>query len=152
MESPNILTQDKKYEGFTLIEILIAVGILAIILSFGLILSMDFYKTYAFNYEKDLIVGLLQKARSQSMANIYESNYGITFNSIDHQYILIKGLSVDQVFEANKSIDITWPEDVVFNQLEGKCQTCDSSDIEIILSGLGKTGTITINNEGRINY
>lgn len=154
MESRRTLSLVRKNsKGFTLIEILIAVGLIALIVSLGLILSMDFYRTYAFNYEKDLIVSLLQQARSRSMANINQITHGVGFNTDDHKYEILEDESPSQTFEANKSIEITWDEDenVVFSQLEGSC-TCPSGDIEITLTGLGKTSEININNEGRIDY
>lgn len=141
----------KKGEGFTLIEILIAVGLLTLIVSLGLILSMDFYRTYAFNYEKDLLVSLLQQARSRSMANINQLEHGVGFDTDEHAYRVFEGTSV-QTFEANKAIEINWDEDddVVFSQLEGACQTC--SPTTITLSGFGKNIDIIINNQGRIDY
>lgn len=137
-------------KGFTFVEVFVVVAIMAIIVSLGLVLSMDFYRAYAFSYEKDLIVALLRQVRSKAMANISQSSHGITFNSANHEYeILEDGLAV-QTFRANDALSITWPTAVIFNQLEGACPTCNLTIIN--LSGLGKTSEITINNEGRIDY
>lgn len=143
-----------RQNGFSMVEIIVAVAIMAIIFSLGLVLSMDFYRTYAFNYEMDLIIGTLQKVRSQSMANVDQSSYGMSFNAIDHEYKLLKEGVVEQTFEANDAITVTWSDIVSFNQLEGKCVSpaCSTGVITINLTGLGKTHDITINNEGRINY
>jgi len=155
MASPRISNPVRNLikDGFTLIEILVVVGLIAIIISLGLILSMDFYRTYAFNYEKDLIVSLLQKARSQSMANISQLTHGVRFDMVDYEYKVLKGGSVDQVFEANKSIaiTITGSSDVIFSQLDGACE-CPSGDIEIMMVGFGKEVKVKINKEGRIDY
>ena len=67
----------KNYSGFTLIEMLVSMGIIILIAGFGLFLSMDFYRGYLFHYEKDLVISILQKARSQSLANIDEKPHGV---------------------------------------------------------------------------
>src|SRR5438105_2008049 len=78
----------KNTAGFTLIEIIIAIAILAIILTLGLFISFDFYKSYAFRSEKNIIVSVLQKARGQALNNINQARHGVSFQS--GQYIIFE--------------------------------------------------------------
>src|ERR1044072_4262622 len=65
--------------GFTLIEILITIGLIGLIAALGLFISLNFYKNYSFRSERNVIVSILQKARSQSMDNIDEQRHGVHF-------------------------------------------------------------------------
>lgn len=62
--------QRKCGAGFTLIEILVVIAIFTMLGAMALVVSMESYRGYAFRNERDMIVALLQKARSQSMSNI----------------------------------------------------------------------------------
>lgn len=56
--------------GFTLIEILVVIAIFTMLGGMALVVSMESYRGYAFRNERDMIVALLQKARSESMSNV----------------------------------------------------------------------------------
>ena len=61
---------DMKHEsGFTLLEIVIATAILTIIAGPGLVISINFYKSQSLTVERDTVVSLLRKARSQALTN-----------------------------------------------------------------------------------
>src|SRR5690242_12740236 len=75
-----LLTVSKsKLGGFTLIEMLVAMAVLAVVIKLGLFLSLDFYKGTSYRSEKDVIISVLQKARSQSMNNIDQVQHGVHF-------------------------------------------------------------------------
>lgn len=154
MALPNIFKSGNK--GFVLIEVLVALGILTIIASLGLFLSMDFFRGYSFNYEKNLLISILQKTRSKSLANINQSNHGFYFDNTNKNYIIFQGdsyttrdASFDEKFPASKNINITgFPsEGIIFQQL-----SADSSPVNITISDGVKSATISINEEGRINW
>ena len=169
MVLPSTLTQNK---GFTFIELLISVAILAIILSLGLFIGFDFYKTFSFHSEKNTIVSVLQKARSQSLNNINQTRHGVRFeNSSGLKYIIFECDSVnpqcDSYAEANIAKNIlidssygisinspTLPFDVVFEQLNGDCiisSTFNCSDV-ISINSESQSYNININNRGRIDW
>src|ERR1039458_2199647 len=78
--------ESRTTNGFTLIEVLVVMGILAILSTMGYLITIDFYKSYAFNAERDTIVSLLQKARAASLSNINESPHGVYF---DDNYVYL---------------------------------------------------------------
>jgi prepilin-type N-terminal cleavage/methylation domain-containing protein len=138
--------------GFTLMEILVVMGILAVLGTFGYLVTIDCYKSYAFNAERDTIVAILQKARSQSLANINESAHGVHFDS--GQYVIFQGAAYGggapfyQALPASFGITHSGIIDVVFAQLSG-----DANPGGNLILGDGKRSeTISINNEGQINW
>jgi prepilin-type N-terminal cleavage/methylation domain-containing protein len=138
--------------GFTLIEILVVLGILSVIAMFGYLVTMDFYKSYAFNAERDTIVAILQKARSQSLANINESVHGVHFDPA--QYVVFQGSvynsgdAFNQVIPSSFSVTHNGVADVVFAQLSGDAGPSGS----LILSDGKRSTIISINGEGQINW
>lgn len=147
------LQKHKSDAGFTLIEILITVGILTILSGVGLFLSMDFYRGYSFNYERNLLVSILQKARSESMANINQSAHGFYYDGSN--YIIFEGNSYsagnpkNKIFPSAKSVSVICSPscEIVFQQLSG-----DATAADITISGNSKTTIISLNEEGRINW
>src|SRR3989344_9280246 len=75
----NRLKRSLSLTGFTLTEILVVVGIFALLMSFSLVVSLDIYRGDSFRAEQDFVISILQKARSQSINNINETSHGIRF-------------------------------------------------------------------------
>ena len=140
--------------GFTLIEILVVIGILVILSSLGLLVSLDFYRSYAFNSERDLLVAALQKARSQSMANINQSAHGVQVNS-GAEYVIFEGSAYSAGNAANfsmpadPSVSSSGDSEIVFEQLSGKV----AAQKQVTLTDpKGRSAQITINPEGGIEW
>ena len=156
MELPSILRQNKS-QGFTLVELIITLGILATVFAFGLFISFDFYKNYSFHSEKSTIVSVLQKARGQALNNINQSKHGVHFeNTPGLKYIIFEGDTFDAdadsniVINASYNISITSPPlpfDVIFEQLTG-----NSADQTITVGDGVKSYDISINSFGRIDW
>ncbi len=180
MELPSILRHAKrgywdakrpaKNKGFTLIEILIAIAILALIVSVGLFISFDFYKSYAFRSERNIIVSVLQKARNQSLSNINQVRHGVHFQDNPLTYVMFECPSAnpqctsyianpvtDIVVQSSYGVSINAPAlpfDVIFNQLDASCASanCITNPLAITVSDSVKSYDIKINNEGQINW
>ena len=160
MASPNTLRQNNQ-RGFTFIELLIGVAILAVIFSLSLFIGFDFYKSYSFHFEKNTIVSVLQKARSQSLNNINQAPHGVYFAN-PLQYIIFECVtppspctsyahadtSKNIVINPAYGISITGtPFDVIFDQLSGA-----SSDRTITVTDSVREYDISINSVGRIDW
>jgi len=147
------------HRGFTLIEILITLGLLAVVFSFGLFISFDFYKSYSSRSEQDVVVSILQKARSQAMDNINQTKHGVHYgsgvdcHSFSKCYVLfeensfVSGTSSNLEIESNPATTVTWSADPVFNQLDGSV-----NPVTITLQQGSKTWIITTNSQGRIDW
>jgi len=147
--------KNKSYDmkGFTLIEILIAAAIIAGLAGLGLFLSFDSYRNYALNVERDILVNVLQKARSLSLNNIDESAYGVYIQNSN--FIIFKGDSYvsrdpiyDETIPTNSSVSKSGLQEIVFEQLTAN----SSASGDIILNNAFHSLIISLNNEGRINW
>src|SRR5580692_427190 len=103
----------KSDRGFTLIEIIVVMAIFLITAGFALVVSMDSYRTYNFREQQNLVVGLLEKARSESMENINQQPHGIYINQNPAEYVLFQGLNYaardttqDIIFPGNGSYSL----------------------------------------------
>ncbi|GEM_PF-108408 len=138
--------------GFTFIEVLVVFALIGIIAVFGVITSLDSYQRYNKHAERDLLVSLLEKARSEAVNNIGAQPHGIHFDSGSPvNYVLFWGSSFgsmpayDLSVPRSQSVAITWPGDIVFTQLSG------TTTAQYIIQVPGNPD-ITINTEGGINW
>jgi len=152
-------SKQKSGAGFTLIEITVVMGLLAAIAGLASFGSLDTWRGYNFRGERNLLISILQEARSQSVNNICLGTgcddgrpHGVHIQA--DQYIIFQGSAYDpadplnEVIGANNSIAHGGLTDVVFSQLSGNV----SAPGDIVISDAIRTVTISINNEGRINY
>ena len=154
MRSPSISIRHQSIRGFTLIEILVVVGIFAILATYALFLSMDFYRRYSFRSERDILVNVLQRTRTRALSNINASAHGVRIEP--GQYTIFQGsynTSPDyEVIKPNYNVTITTPVspsplDIIFQPLTG-----DTATTSVTLSSDLNHSTIWINPEGRISY
>lgn len=141
--------------GFTLIEVLIVMAILSILTTLGYFVAIDFYKSYAFNSERDIIVSILQKARSQSLSNINQSAHGVYFDNLNSRYVIFQGVTyaarnaaLDENLAYAPGINHSGLVEISFFQLSGDSSASGSMN----LSDGKRNTTISVNSEGQINW
>jgi len=139
--------------GFTLIEILIVVGILSILVGLGLFIGNDFYRGYNLRLERSVMVSALQKARNQSMSNIGQSNHGVYltndgFTIFQGPSYAGRSTSSDQIILSNLSVTHSGLNEIVFSQLSGQS---NASGTITLNNGISST-TINVNYEGAISW
>jgi len=152
-------SKQKSGAGFTLIEIIVVMGLLTAIAGLASFASFDTWHGYTFRGERNLLISILQEARSQSVNNICLGTgcddgrpHGVHIEN--DKYIIFQGSAYDpadplnQNIDASNSINHAGLTDVVFSQLSGSA----SPSGDIILSDSQRSATISINSEGRINY
>lgn len=144
-----------------MIEVLVVLGMFAIMAGFGLYVNMETYRGSSFHSDRDLLVSLLQHARAQAIANKCGgsncSNNGKAHGVavVGGNYIIYQGpnygsrdTAEDAVFSANPSLIRTGATDITFSQLTATT----SVDKTITLAGGGKTSNITVSTEGQITW
>ena len=153
------LRNTSRRKGFTLIEVIVVIGLLGLIAAIGLFISFDFYKSYSFRSEKSVVISALQKARGQALANINQSNHGVHYGSgadchlFSKCYVIFEGNTFNAGSDSNNEIQavsavsVNWTSDVLFNQLDGA-----ANSVTITLTQDTRSITITTNNEGRIDW
>ena len=124
----------------------------------GLVLpmTMDAYHSYNFKSEQNLVLSLLQKARSQSMSNINQVPHGLHVNQSLHQYTLFQGVDYthrdtgfDLVYDGSTNYSLSGLSDVIFTQLSGDSNTAGNIILDDRIHPQAK---IILNNEGQINW
>lgn len=148
-----------KQSGFTYIETLMVVGLLSLILTFGMSMSIDSIGRSSVYEERDLIVSLLLiGARSHAMANKESSAHGVHIDSARKKYVLFTGDTYIEGASHNHVIDFTsnhlfvthsGGDDIVFAPLSGDVVTGVGT---ITVSGGGVTQHIRLNRVGQIDW
>ena len=150
--------------GFSLLEILMVIGLLAVVGVLGLFMSMDSFRGYAFRNERDTIISVLQKARSQAVSNVCLQGtvpactdgqpHGVHF--LAGQYIIfqgnvyVSGNSLNQVIVSNNpNAAVAGMTDVVFSQLSGEAAPAGNITVS---DSFGHTSVISINSAGQITW
>lgn len=142
-----------KRAGFTLIEIIVVITIVAALASFGLWIGMDSYRGYSYRSQRDAFISALQKARLESMVNMNEVQHGVHIFSDRYTIFQVGNSAFDREIIPGGNIviastDFTIPGDIIFEQLSG-----EPSVVGKLTFGDGvKTTEISINNEGQISW
>ncbi len=148
MASRNTLLQDKRarVRGFTFIEVIVTIGIFVVILSFGLVLSIDAYRGYLFRAERTIVVSALERARSRAMTNYEQSSWGVCKLGASYQVFKGSTCASGDAIPSNLNVTVTGLDSgVVFSQLSGT-----TTDATITLSDVSRSATISVNSEGTV--
>ena len=145
-------------KGFTLIEILVVIGVISILIVMAAAGLRLFEGKTQLKSQAQNILTILELARTKTLASEGASQYGVRFEQ--DKYILFKGSAYQEGEENNKtyqlpgqlkinSIDLTGEGDiVVFQRLSG--QASSSGTIELGTITQPATTTITIHPSGQI--
>lgn len=137
--------------GFTLIEVLIVVALIASFAALVLFVSIDFYRSFALEAERDQFVALARKARQEAQDNIRGVPHGVRVES--DRFVAFSGASYagrdpvwDEPVMRSPGLAANGLSEVVFGQLSAT----SSASGTIALSGGNHARAIEINYEGRI--
>lgn len=151
--------------GFSLIEILVVMGLFALLMAMGVVFSLNSYQGYVFRTEYGNFTHVLAKARNFAVNNFDESQHGIHFE-LDalpgsYEYTLFVGNTYvdgdpsNQTFALNRAIAVAAPDDIVFEQLSGNLDETNSdctAPCTITFTYAGKNEVIEINEIGAISW
>jgi prepilin-type N-terminal cleavage/methylation domain-containing protein len=116
--------------GYTLIELLIVVGLVLMLIAIALFTDLHNYLGDAFRGERRMLVTVLQTARADALNNVDQASHGVALHPADHpqDYVTFEGDDYDasdpssrRVFIATYPTDIdpSSPSEIVFCQLSG---------------------------------
>lgn len=136
--------------AFTMIEIIVVVGILALLLSVGSVMAFNSIERSVASNEQNLLATLLIGQRTKALANLNQNSHGLKVET--NQYTLFEGNSFaagTNKRSVTKSAGITTggASEIIFGQLTGT-----SSLQSITITDGSMTYTIDINQEGRIEW
>lgn len=139
---------------------MVVIGLFGVLLSMGLLMSMDVYRGTMFRSTREVLVSALTTARSRALANLSQSAYGVCYSAPD--FIIFKGTSYsagsadNETVPGNKAVTLASAGNfftcgggtgVVFDQLTGK--TADTGSITVTGDG-HPDETVSVNSEGAI--
>lgn len=145
--------------AFTLIEILVVLGLLSVIAGLGMLVGFDTYKGSLFRNETKAIIGIITKARAEAIANVNGTNHGVHMDLVSNPktYTLYEGTSwqtrdvtKDLIIQFNGAITPSGMIDVLFDQLTGQALVT-GGDLTIH-DGIRGDVVMSVNAEGRIDW
>ena len=146
--------------GFTLIEVLVVIGLLTVIFGSSLFFDVNTFRGDAFRAERANLVTALETARADALNNINQSKHGVAINpSGTAGYVIFEGenyatsrlitrVTIPAAYKI--SLASTSPSEVVFSQLSG--DTGWSGELILVDNERQATTSIVINYEGKIGW
>ncbi len=139
-------------KGISLIEILLVVGVLAILVSIILPLALDFYREQQLDTHSQGIIQTLRKAQLKTMSIENDSSFGVYLT--DDSYTLFKGDSYtnrdtqyDEILDLPVILTLSGLQELIFSKFEGRPNVTGN----IVLNSNNKSRIISINNFGMIS-
>ncbi len=112
--------------GFSLLEVLLVVGIAAIIFTFSTPYTINFYRSQIIGDVEDGIFSALQSAKHKAVLQKNDSKFGVTMSEVANSYVLFQGstydsrvIEEDEVFSVVNEITFSGLTDIVFSKLSG---------------------------------
>ena len=88
------MTTKPRQAGFSLIEIVIVLGLVGVIAAFSVVMNFGSLSRSSVTQERDLFMTLLLRStRSEALANKGEIAHGVHIDNARHQYVLFNGTS-----------------------------------------------------------
>lgn len=148
----------KKYTGFTLVETMVVLTIVSILATLSVFMTVHTYEEYIHRSEHDVVLSLLEEARSHALNNFDQSPIGICAEPL--HYVLFEGVYTSGATHneyTNRDIHISISSDppnflcsqggIVFTELSG---TTSSTTIYFVQNN--STSIISVNYEGSISW
>ena len=147
-------------KGFTLMEMLVVIGLVAVVATMSLFIDINSFRGDAFRSEVNNLGIALQTARADALNNIDEKSHGVAIDPSGYNgYVIFEGndystrdITKDENMESSYKVTfgISSPTEIVFEQLSGDANY--DGDITIIDSNRNMQAGISINHEGKISW
>lgn len=148
-------------QGFTLVEMLVVIGLIGVVAGFSVIVGLDSFRGDSYRAERDSVILLMQRARTEALNNINQSRHGVAFFPTDHpqSYVEFEGdtyatrdTTMDIVIDSQYSVSVGAgaPTEIVFDQLTGNSSY--SGTFAFVDTARQISSNITITSEGGISW
>lgn len=144
----------EKAKGFTLIEMLMSVGILATLAALSLPVYQSFYNRNELDLTAQNLASALRRAQTYARGSLGDSQWGVSIQS--GAITLYKGASFagrdtayDEVSTIATSTNVSGLSDILFAKLSGAPAATGSVTFT---NTNNETRTVTINAEGMVSY
>ncbi len=145
----------KNKNGFTLIEVLVVIGLLSVIAMMTIVTGISTVNRDTLAEERDLLVLLIAQARSRALANVNQSAHGVhiagnVYTQFEGESLAGSDPAKHRTIPRASNVTISPIDvDIVFSQRSGNVTTGAGT---ITLAKESHTMTIEINNAGRIEW
>lgn len=144
--------------GFTLIELVIAVGIIGLMGAIGLVSFVNSRHVRNLSNSGQEIISVLRLAQTKTLAGENNSSWGVKLET--SRYILFRGgsyagASWTEIFNLPGNIEIAnislagGSQEIVFNRLDGRTNQTGSFDLRVSGTG-GAVFSVSVDNSGKI--
>ncbi len=149
-----------KKKGFSIIEILIVLGIITIIVAIIVSTFSLFGRAQALEKDTETVIESLEQARSQTLSSLDASQYGVHFGT--NKVTIFTGTTYSSSASSNVDMALSSSDtiltvtisgggnDIVFNRLTGETVQNGTSTIIISSPTSSRTKTVTIYKTGLI--
>lgn len=140
--------------GFTLVEMVLSIGLLTLILG----MTLPAFRTFSIRNDLDIAVNQIVQNmyRAQTLSQIGDGDINWGVHVATGSILVYKGASFasrdmtyDEITDISPSISITGIQDVTFSKFTGLPQTTGTTTLTSIANEIR---TITINAKGMVNY
>ena len=154
------MIHNSKKQGFSFIEILVVLAVLAIVVAFGATAFLPFYRNQILNGALEQVVALINEARSKTLSSEDASQYGVHFET--SKITLFKGTIFsesnpdNQEFKLPSSVEISeillngGGPDLVFKRLTGETNQFGRIGLKL-KADTPRVKSITIETSGLVN-
>ena len=149
-----------KQSGFSLLELIIVVAIMALLVGVALWTVGGFQRAAQLEATETLVINVLEKAKAQTLNSTHRTNYGVYFET--NRLVLFAGLDYDEAEETNQeyllpanlimTADFEGNQAVVFERLTGRplvagqvviqVETDPDQERIIVVSPAGRIGSV----------
>jgi prepilin-type N-terminal cleavage/methylation domain-containing protein len=129
-------------KGLTVIEILIAIAVLGIIIATALPQFSKFRENQVIKSAENDILSSINKAKSQTLASLDSSSYGVRFES--DKVIIFKGTVYSEADPNNETINLVSPAVLTNVTLLGVSGTTGELYFSRLSGMPSKSGTLTL--------
>lgn len=124
MKLPETSSKRKSVSGFTLIELMLVMGLILII---GLLTSsvgISYYQSQILSETTDTLVSVLRQAQGLAQSGKNNSAFGVFIS--EDSYVMFEGSDyvsrlsdLDLVFSVSPNITMSGPSEIIFSELTG---------------------------------
>jgi prepilin-type N-terminal cleavage/methylation domain-containing protein len=141
-------------KGFTLIEVMITLGLLAAMASATIIMGVDGISRSVAIGERDAVVTLLETARTEALTNIDGKAHGVHIDATNFTLFTtastyaLRDTTKDRPYARTTGVTVSPSSaDIIFTQLSGT-----TTAITLTFTDIGNSASVDINIEGRIDW
>jgi prepilin-type N-terminal cleavage/methylation domain-containing protein len=140
--------------GFTLMEVLLAVAIITIITAVGAPVFLGFQNTNELDVATNTLAQYLYEAQSYSRVEAHDCAWGVTIHTQDLTLFCgdsyaTRNNAFDVIYNIPSSITVTSDLEIVYSKLYGLPQTTGSFGLS---AAGGQISTVAINAKGMVEY